>query len=169
MLTLTEDAFQGDAQANVVIDGNTLTARPIIVTPCGPRGRARPSPSRAFGLGAHDLAVSFLDDAYGGTPTTDRNLYMKAALVQSEKQRFEDGAIRQIKIRLVPEPVPPSTHRFKYSLVYVVQTVCVIGFDNERGKGDHRHLHDVETPYDFQSVERLLADFRALTGQERRE
>ena len=92
---------------------------------------------------------------------------MKAALVQSEKQRFEDGAIRQIKIWLVPEPVMPSTHRFKYSLVYVVESARVIGFDNERGKGDHRHLHGIETPYDFQSIERLLADFRVLIGQER--
>ena len=92
---------------------------------------------------------------------------MKAALVQSEKQRFEDGAIRQIKIWLVSEPVPPSTHRFKYSLVYVVEGARVIGFDNERGKGDHRHLHGIETPYDFQSIKRLLANFRALIGQER--
>ncbi len=92
---------------------------------------------------------------------------MKAILVQSEKQRFEDGAIRQIKIWLVSEPVSPSTHRFKYSLVYVVEGVRVVGFDNERGKGDHRHLRGIETSYQFQSIERLLADFRALIGQER--
>lgn len=92
---------------------------------------------------------------------------MKAALVQSEKQRFEDGAVRQIKIWVVPEPVPPSLHRFKYSLVYVVDGVRVIGFDNERGKGDHRHLHGLETSYQFHSIERLLADFRTLIGQER--
>ena len=62
---------------------------------------------------------------------------VKAALIQSEKQQFGDGAIRQARIWLVPEPVPPATHRFKYSLVYVVEGVRVIGFDNERGKGDH--------------------------------
>jgi hypothetical protein len=71
---------------------------------------------------------------------------MKATLIQSEKRQFEDGAIRQVKIWLVPEPVPPTTHRSKYSLVYVVQGVGVIGFDNERGKGDHYHLHRTETP-----------------------
>ena len=94
---------------------------------------------------------------------------MRAALIQSEKQLFEDGAIRQVRIWLVPEPVPPATHRFKYSLVYVVQGVRVIGFDNERGKGDHRHLHGTETPYDFQGVAKLLADFRTLIVQERGE
>ena len=96
-------------------------------------------------------------------------LYMvlvKARLIQSDKLLFEDGAIRQIRIWLVPEPVPPSTHRFKYSLVYVVNGVRVVGFDNERGKGDHRHLHGDETPYEFGGIVKLLADFRALIEQE---
>ena len=92
---------------------------------------------------------------------------MKARLVQSDKLLFEDGAIRQIRIWLVPEPVPPATHRFKYSLVYVVQGVRVVGFDNERSKGDHRHLHGTETSYAFKSIAKLLADFRALIEQER--
>ena len=43
-----------------------------------------------------------------------------ARLVQSDKLLFEDGAIRQIRIWPVPEPVLPATHCFKYSLVYVV-------------------------------------------------
>ena len=94
---------------------------------------------------------------------------MKARLIQSDKLTFEDGAVRQIRIWLVPEPVPPATHRLKYSLVYVVQGVRVIGFDNERGKGDHLHLHGAETPYEFQDVIKLLADFRALIRQERGE
>lgn len=37
----------------------------------------------------------------------------------------------------------------------------LVAYDNERGKGDHRHLKDEETPYHFVSLERLLADFRA--------
>jgi len=94
---------------------------------------------------------------------------MKATLIQLEKQLFENGAIRQVRIWLVPEPVPPAIHRFKYSLVYVVQGVRVIGFDNERGKGDHCHLHGVETPYDFEGIAKLLTDFRTLIGQERGE
>jgi hypothetical protein len=42
------------------------------------------------------------------------------------------------------------------------------GYDNERGKGDHRHYQGAETAYGFTSVERLVADFwadvRALQG-----
>jgi len=36
----------------------------------------------------------------------------------------------------VPEPVPPTEHGYKYSAVYVVNGVRVVGFDNERGKGE---------------------------------
>ena len=94
---------------------------------------------------------------------------MRATLVRSEKTVFDNGDIRQVIIWLVPEPVPPSIHRLKYSLVYISKGNRVIGFDNERGKGDHRHLHGVETPYDFQNIAKLLADFRALVAQERGE
>ena len=90
---------------------------------------------------------------------------MKARLIQSDKLLFEDGAIRQIRIWLVPEP--PSTHRFKYSLVYVVRGNRVIGFDNERGKDDHLHLHGAETPNAFEGIAKLLADFRVRIEQER--
>jgi len=92
---------------------------------------------------------------------------MKAVLIQSEKEVFENGAIRQVTIWLVPQPVPPATHRFKYRLVYVMGGVRVIGFDNERGKGDHRHLHGVETSYEFGGIAKLLADFRELIKAER--
>ena len=94
---------------------------------------------------------------------------MTATLIQSEKELFENGAIRQVRIWLVPEPVPPSAHRFKYSLVYVLDGVRLIGFDNERGKGDHRHLHGMETPYEFRGIAALLADFRGLIKRERGE
>jgi hypothetical protein len=94
---------------------------------------------------------------------------MKATLIQSDKVVFKDGAIREIIIWLVPGPVPPATHSFKYRLVYIVDGVRVIGFDNERGKGDHRHLHGVETPYDFGGIAKLLADFQHLLRTERGE
>lgn len=93
---------------------------------------------------------------------------MKAALIRSDKVVFADGAIREIIIWLVPNPVPPGSHSFKYRLVYIAGGVRVIGFDNERGKGDHMHLHGVEMPYQFTSLATLLADFRDLITKERR-
>ncbi len=59
----------------------------------------------------------------------------------------------------VPVPVPPTSHGFKYRLVYIVDGVRVIGFDNERGEGDHRQDGAEEGPYRFTYVDRLLGDF----------
>lgn len=66
-----------------------------------------------------------------------------------------------LKSRAVPSPAPPSSHGFKYRLVYAVNGVRVVGYDNERGKGDHKHLGDAEQRYRFEDVETLLADFWA--------
>lgn len=80
VLTLAEDAFRGDAQASVAIDGHTLNAKPITVTALKNAGRSETFTFKGtFGSGAHDLAISFLNDAYDGTPTTDRNLYVNGA------------------------------------------------------------------------------------------
>lgn len=59
----------------------------------------------------------------------------------------------------LPGPVPPCTHPYKYRMVFVKDGRRIVGFDNERGKGDHRHLHGVESPYRFVDVQTLLADF----------
>jgi len=59
----------------------------------------------------------------------------------------------------VPQPVPPSEHPFKYRLVYIVDGQRVVGYDNERGKGDHKHLRHIEIPYVFEDVDQLMADF----------
>jgi len=56
--------------------------------------------------------------------------------------------------------VPPCGHCYKYRLVYVRNGVRVVGYDNERGKGDHRHIDGVELPYAFTTPEQLLTDFR---------
>jgi hypothetical protein len=59
----------------------------------------------------------------------------------------------------VPEPVSGCPHSYKYRLACVVNGVCRVRYDNERGKGDHRHLDGKESPYTFRGLERLLADF----------
>nr|WP_233235717.1 DUF6516 family protein [Bordetella sp. LUAb4] len=55
-----------------------------------------------------------------------------------------------------------------YRLVYVRNGLRVVGFDNERGKGDHMHLGRVERPYQFKGVAQLLEDF-AVEVNKRRE
>lgn len=53
-----------------------------------------------------------------------------------------------------------STHEFKYRLAYVVGGVCVVRYDNEVGKGDHRHFNGKESAYIFKTPDKLIADFQ---------
>ncbi len=94
---------------------------------------------------------------------------MRATLLFSDKTIFEDGSIVEVRIWSVPAPVPPSRHRYKYSLFYGLAGKRLVGFDNEKGKGDHKHVLGTQSPYMFVSLETLLNDFRAeveaLKGQ----
>ena len=94
---------------------------------------------------------------------------MKAELVFQERFVFDDGAILTMRIWRVPIPVPPTTHGLKYSLFYGYPGQRIIGYDNERGKGDHRHLRGRETPYQFTTVDRLVQDFLADVAEIRTE
>ena len=85
----------------------------------------------------------------------------KAILRLRDRSRFPDGDFVELVIWEVPTPVLPSRHKFKYSLAYIVEGQRVIGYDNERGKGDHRHYGKREEAYAFISLERLLDDFIA--------
>jgi hypothetical protein len=92
----------------------------------------------------------------------------KARLIFRDRQILADGAIVEMRIWQVPEPVPPSSHRLKYSLFYGYPGRRVVGYDNERGKGDHKHLGQAETRYRFTSVEALIAGFLADVAAARR-
>ncbi len=59
----------------------------------------------------------------------------------------------------LPDPVAAGGHGFKYRLAFVVDGVCVLRFDNEAGKGDHKHVGTEEVPYAFGSLAQLVRDF----------
>lgn len=92
-----------------------------------------------------------------------------AELIFEDKQVLADGAIIEMRIWRVPAAVPPSPHTFKYSLFYGRLGEVVVLFDNERGKGDHRHIGKVETAYSFEGPERLIEDFKAAVRAARKE
>ena len=73
---------------------------------------------------------------------------------------YSEVAFAELVLWQLPKPVPGSTHGFKYRLVYVVRGECVLRYDNEVGKGDHRHIGDKERAYEFTTLERLVADFQ---------
>ena len=85
----------------------------------------------------------------------------KAILIFHRKRIFDDGSISEIKLWQVPLPVRGSLHAFKYSLFYGRPGERWIGYDNEAGKGDHRHVGGLEDDFAFVSPEQLVTDFLA--------
>ncbi|HVX80695.1 MAG TPA: DUF6516 family protein [Devosiaceae bacterium] len=84
---------------------------------------------------------------------------MDAVLIFEFKETFDDGTIAEIKVWRVPVPVLGSLHYFKYRLFFGVPGERLIGYDNERGKGDHRHEGGTEQSYRFTGPEELLRQF----------
>ena len=85
--------------------------------------------------------------------------YMKATLIGQAKEVRDDGSIVEIVVWELAEPLPPCAHSYKYRLFFGASGECFVRYDNERGKGDHRHAGGVETSYEFTDLDALLADF----------
>jgi hypothetical protein len=86
---------------------------------------------------------------------------MEAELLLHRRDVLSDTAFVERVVWLLPRTLPASAHRFKYRLALVVNGECVLRYDNEAGKGDHRHMYGREEGYEFAGIDRLLADFRA--------
>lgn len=84
---------------------------------------------------------------------------MKATLLLKDRVIVDRNSFASLLVWRLPQPLKGSTHLYKYGLAYVVRSVCVLRYDNEHGKGDHRHVSDIETPYAFTTPEQLMADF----------
>ncbi len=93
---------------------------------------------------------------------------MKARLLLRSKEFLSDGAIVEMVIWQLSEPVLGSSHSYKYSLYYGNVGIRIVGFDNERPKGDHCHLDGVEKIYKFIDVEQLVSDFMAVVRERRK-
>jgi len=79
VLRIAQDHYQGDAQYTVSIDGRqiggTFTASALHSV-----GAADTLTLKGdWAAGAHRVEVRFLNDAWGGTATADRNLYVESA------------------------------------------------------------------------------------------
>jgi hypothetical protein len=85
----------------------------------------------------------------------------KAVLRYRDKARLSDGSVIEMTIWQLPAASDERPHGLKYSLFYGRSGERVVGYDNESGKGDHRHLGNREFPYAFVDVETMVADFLA--------
>ncbi len=92
----------------------------------------------------------------------------RASLFYDARRDYPDGTIVQIRIWRIPEPDDERPHRFKYSLFFGKPGERLVGYDNERGKGDHKHIKGLESPYLFTSIDQLFADFRRDIAMVRR-
>lgn len=84
---------------------------------------------------------------------------MEAELLFRKREVVSETAFVEIVIWRVPDPVRGSTHGFKYSLALVAEGVCVLRYDNEAGKGDHKHVGEREVRYRFIDLAALQDDF----------
>jgi hypothetical protein len=80
-------------------------------------------------------------------------------LLLRERRIIAEDRFAEIVIWRVPRPLIGSRHSYKYRLALVVDEVCVLRFDNETGKGDHKHAGELEVAYAFTSLAQLVADF----------
>jgi hypothetical protein len=83
----------------------------------------------------------------------------EATLMFEDRAVYPDRAIAEMRIWQLPEPDSKRPHGLKYSLYYGCNGKRIVGYDNERGKRDHRHYRDREEPYAFTTVEKMVADF----------
>ena len=83
-----------------------------------------------------------------------------ATLILKTKTTHAGGVVEMV-VWSLPKSVPPSSHKFKYRLVFVRDGQRIVGYDNERGKSDHKHLGDTQMAYRFRDINTLIADFIA--------
>lgn len=83
-------------------------------------------------------------------------------IIRYKKER--GGRIIEVVVWHLSEPLPGCNHPYKYRLSYGnVDGSCIVRYDNERGKGDHRHGADKEEAYTFSTLHKLIEDFEAET------
>ncbi len=84
-------------------------------------------------------------------PTAERISYLK--------MRFPDEAILEYVVWKLPKATPDRPHGYKYRYYYGKAGERLVGYDNESGKGDHKHIGENEYPYTFVNLEKLTQDF----------
>lgn len=87
--------------------------------------------------------------------------YMPATLILREKEIRSDGVVIEMVIWAVDPAVRGSAHGYKYRLYAGVRGKTLVRYDNEAGKGDHKHVGPAEdeAPYRFVSMGQTVCDF----------
>ena len=86
---------------------------------------------------------------------------MKAELVHKDRFDVSENGFVEMVVWKVAEPLAGSSHFYKYRFAYIDADVCVLRYDNEAGKGDHKHYGKREFDYHFVGLKELEIDFIA--------
>jgi hypothetical protein len=84
----------------------------------------------------------------------------KAKLVARDKFKFADEFLAEFVVWELPDKTTERPHGYKYRL-YIGDDKgnCLVRYDNEAGKGDHKHIGNNERFYQFIDIDTLFKDF----------
>ena len=84
---------------------------------------------------------------------------MRATRLFHDKTSLPDGSMVEMSIWRVPAVDSERPHGLKHSLFFGRDGRRIVAYDNERGKGNHKHIEGRESRCRFVSMEQLVADF----------
>lgn len=86
---------------------------------------------------------------------------MKAVLILDTKTVLADDRIIQRRVWKLPRATSERQYGLKFSLYCGKSGLTIVRYDNETGKGAHRHIgpQEIESTYKFVSLTQLLNDF----------
>jgi hypothetical protein len=84
---------------------------------------------------------------------------MRADLLFRERVDLSETEFVELVAWRVDPAVKASRHSYKYRLAFIADGDCVLRYDNEGGKGDHKHVDGREQSYTFVSIRKLRVDF----------
>lgn len=99
----------------------------------------RSLPRESFGA-----ILSSLLELLTTLPIDGKYSNMKAVSILRERISLDEDSFVELIVWKLPKPLAGSPHDFKYRLALVSQNICVMRYDNEAGKGDHKHLGETE-------------------------
>ena len=115
-LQVSEDAWQGDAQFTVQVDGVQVGGIQTATVSHASGLYQDYEVEGTFGPGLHQVSLDFLNDAYGGSPSTDRNLFLDGASYEGSDPSASavnlfNGGTQTVTVGTasMPDATPPST------------------------------------------------------------
>jgi Ca2+-binding RTX toxin-like protein len=93
VVRVAEDAYNGDAQFKVLVDGKQLGGIQTATASHAAGAWQDVTLTGAIGTGSHKVEIQFVNDAYAGSVTTDRNLYVDSVTLNGHHYDGASGTL----------------------------------------------------------------------------